>query len=247
MPSYTTAEEEPEDAIYLGESMSDLGDSALESWKQNRRAIVHTLDISSKHSQHARKIVKGFRHGMYSANVDFYVGDVSDWIARQQALRKTEEPFLAHVFLDLPNANSHLANVAPALQINGLLAIFNPSITQIAECVETIREQRMPYLLDQVIELGAGTIREWDVRAVKPRATVKKAEAEQPSERLDDERVDAEQEQAARDSELEGELSKQEEKWVMICRPKAGEKVIGGGFLGLWRRMERASTKEPSD
>ena len=246
-PSYTTAEEEPEDAVYLGESMSDPGDSALEYWKQNRRAIIHTLDISSKHSQHAKKIVQGFRHGMYSANVDFHMGDVSDWIARQQALRKTDEPFLAHVFLDLPNANSHLANVAPALHVNGLLAIFNPSITQIAECVETIREQRMPYLLDQVIELGAGTVREWDVRAVKPRATVKKAEAEQPSELSGDERVDAEQEQDARDSELEGELSKQEEKWVMICRPKPGEKVIGGGFLGLWRRMERTSTKEPSD
>ncbi|KAF7444569.1 Adenine-N(1)--methyltransferase-like protein [Pyrenophora tritici-repentis] len=247
-PSITTTEEEPEDAVYLGESMSDLGDSAIESWKQNRRAIIHTLDISSKHSQHAKKIVQGFRHGMYSENVDFHVGDISDWIAKQQASRKTDKPFLAHVFLDLPNANSHLANVIPALHVNGLLAVFNPSITQIAECVERIREQRMPYLLDQVIELGTGTIREWDVRAVRPKATVRKAGADQPSEPSSDEGVDSEQRQAARDSELEAELSKQEEeKWVMVCRPKVGEMVVGGGFLGLWRRMEITSTKESSD
>ncbi|CAN9120883.1 unnamed protein product [Alternaria alternata] len=149
-PSYVTSEEEPEDAVYLGESLSDLHESGLESWKQNRRAIIHTLDISDKHSKHAKKIVKAFAMA-----------------SKQKAKRKTEEPFLSHVFLDLPNATS-LANVAPALHVNGLLAVFNPSITQIAECVESIREQRLPYLLDQVIELGAGTIREWDVRAVKP-------------------------------------------------------------------------------
>ncbi|KAK1909331.1 hypothetical protein P3342_011410 [Pyrenophora teres f. teres] len=247
-PSITTTEEEPEDAVYLGESMSDLGNSAIESWKQNRRAVIHTLDISRKHSEHAKKIVQGFRHGMYSGNVDFHVGDVSDWIAKQRASRKTDKPFLAHVFLDLPNANSHLANVAPALHVNGLLAVFNPSITQIAECVETIYEQRMPYLLDQVVELGIGTIREWDVRAVKPRATtVKKAEADQPSEPSGDKGVDSGKEQAARDSELEEELSKQEKQWVMVCRPKAGEMIIGGGFLGLWRRMDQTSTNESSD
>ncbi|KNG47372.1 S-adenosyl-L-methionine-dependent methyltransferase [Stemphylium lycopersici] len=247
-PSYTGSQDEPEDAVYLGESVSDLQDSYLESWKQNRRAIVHTLDISSKHSQHAKKIVQGFRHGIYAGNVDFHVGDVSDWIAKQQASRRTQQPFLNHVFLDLPNATAHLANVAPALHVNGLLAVFNPSITQIAECVEAIREQKMPYILDQVIELGAGTIREWDVRAVKPRATLKKADAEQPSESSTSESPDSESEQAARDSELEQDLDREEEdKWAMVCRPKAGQQVVGGGFLGLWRRMEKVSPKEGAE
>jgi tRNA A58 N-methylase Trm61 len=244
-PSYVTSEEEPEDAVYLGESLSDLHESGLESWKQNRRAIIHTLDISDKHSKHAKKIVEGFRHGMYAGNVDFHVGDVSEWIAKQKAKRKTEDPFLSHVFLDLPNATSHLANVAPALHVNGLLAVFNPSITQIAECVESIREQRLPYLLDQVIELGAGTIREWDVRAVKPRAPKKEAQTKQPSEPSSDESLDAELGQEARDHELSEDLNKQEEKWVMVCRPKAGQQVVGGGFLGLWRRMEKPDNKEP--
>ncbi|CAN9243005.1 unnamed protein product [Alternaria alternata] len=238
-PSYVSTEEEPEDAVYLGESLSDLQESGLESWKQARRAIVHTLDISSKHSKHAKKIVEGFRHGMYAGNVDFHVGDVSEWIAKQRASRKTEEPFLSHVFLDLPNATSHLANVAPALHPNGLLAIFNPSVTQIAECVQTIREQRLPYLLDQVIELGAGTIREWDVRAVKPRAPKQDAHTKQPSEPSTDESTDSESGQAARDTELAEELSKEDDKWVMVCRPKVGHQVVGGGFLGLWRRMDK--------
>jgi tRNA (adenine57-N1/adenine58-N1)-methyltransferase len=235
-------EEEPEDAVYNGESVSDLQDSSLESWKPNRRAIIQTLDISRKHSDFAKKIVEGFRHGIYAGNVDFHVGDISEWIASQRVLRKTEDPFLTHVFLDLPNANSHLANVAPALHTNGILAVFNPSITQIAECVETIREQKMPYLLDQVIELGAGTIREWDVRAVRPRATQRNVEP-----LPEDETTEPQVQQLARDTESAEDLAKQGEKWAMVCRPKAGQQVVGGGFLGLWRRMGKPDSKDETE
>lgn len=224
--------------------MSDLHLTASESWKDNRRAIIHTLDISSSHSKHAKKIVDGFRGGMYSGNVDFHVGDISEWIAQQKATRKTEEPFLTHVFLDLPNADSHLMNVAPVLHVNGVLAVFNPSITQIADCVEAIRAQTMPYLLDQVVELGAGTIRQWDVRAVRPRATVREAEKKKASEPSGEEAVDAVEGQAARDDELAKDLGQSEEKWAMVCRPKAGQQVVGGGFLALWRRMEPAPSPE---
>lgn len=231
-------EEEPEDAVYLGESMEDMDQTASELWKKNRRAILHTLDISDKHSKHAKKIVEGFREGIYAGNVDFHAGDVSDWIANQKAARKTEKPFLSHVFLDLPNANHHLVNVAPALHVNGLLGIFNPSITQIAECVEAIREQKMPYLLDQVVELGASTIREWDVRAVRPRASIKTPIS-------GGEAIDTDEVQAARDEEMVKDLAQTEEKWAMICRPKAGQQVVGGGFLGLWRRMEQVAIQEP--
>jgi tRNA (adenine57-N1/adenine58-N1)-methyltransferase len=237
-------QEEPEDAVYLGESMADLHHTASESWKDNRRAIVHTLDISGKHSKHAKKIIEGFKGGMYAANIDFHVGDVSDWIAEQKAARQTDEPFLSHVFLDLPNAEHHLTNVAPALRVNGMLAIFNPSITQIADCVEAIREQKMPYLLDQVIELGAGTIREWDVRAVRPRATMKKALVPDSTESSSEETVDPVDGQAVRDDELAKSMAEAEEKWAMVCRPKAGQQVVGGGFLGLWRRMEQVVNPE---
>jgi len=220
--------------------MADLHHTASESWKDNRRAIVHTLDISSKHSKHAKKIVEGFRNGMYASNVDFHVGDVSDWIAEQKAARQTEEPFLTHVLLDLPNAEQHLTNVAPALHANGILTVFNPSITQIADCVEAIREQKMPYLLDQVVELGAGMIREWDVRAVRPRVTLRKAELHDNPEVSEGHATEAVECQAARDNEL----AQTKEQWAMICRPKPGQQVVGGGFLGIWRRMEPAPVQE---
>ncbi|KAF2270818.1 S-adenosyl-L-methionine-dependent methyltransferase [Lojkania enalia] len=240
-PAYAGSQE-PEDAVYLGESMSELHEESLDSWKKSRRAVVHTLDISPKHSKHAKKIVQEFRRGIYSGNVDFHVGDVSDWIAAQKKLRKTQDPFLSHVFLDLPNANRHIANVASALHIDGMLAVFNPSITQIAECVETIRKHRLPYLLDQVIELGAASIRQWDVRAVKPRAIHQKiAEGEPDVLASDQDVIDAIEGQEMRDNELVGELANSQNKWAMVCRPKVGERVVGGGFLGLWRRMEPAT------
>jgi tRNA (adenine57-N1/adenine58-N1)-methyltransferase len=229
----------------MGESLSDLEDSTLEAWKKSRRAIVHTLDISSKHSKHAKKIVEGFRGGMYVGNVDFHVGDVSPWIAQQKASRKTEEPFLSHVFLDMPGAYQQLGHIAPVLHVNGLLAVFNPSITQIVDCVEVIRKHRMPYVLDQVVELGASTVREWDVRAVKPRAATKTAEEPAPAEAespIIEEHIDPVKGEEARDKELLEDLTKNDDKWAMVCRPKVGQQVVGGGFLGLWRRMEKCGS-----
>ena len=252
-PEYAVNTEEPEDAedaVYLGESMADFREAAVASWRSSRRAIVHTLDISSKHSKHAKKIVEGFRHGLYAGNVDFHVGDISQWIASQKVTRQTEEPFLNHVFLDLPDADTHLANVAPALRVDGLLAVFNPSITQIAQCVEKIREEKLPYLLDRVVELGASTIREWDVRAVRPRSTLKKSNVNESSDTSDEGSIDPVKSQEARDDELAEALATEEERWAMVCRPKAGQMVVGGGFLALWRRMEhveRPKSKEQSD
>lgn len=83
------------------------------------------------------------------------------------------------------------------------------------------------------------------MRTVKPRATVKKTSEEEGSQppATDAGPIDAEGGQEARDSELAEELLKkqEEEKWVMVCRPKAGQLVVGGGFLALWRRMESVS------
>jgi hypothetical protein len=42
-------------------------------------------------------------------------------------------------------------------------------------------------------------------------------------------------------------LNKGDEEWVMACRPKVGHQVIGGGFLGLWRRMGKPGNKEPAE
>jgi hypothetical protein len=240
-PSSLNQDQTPEDAIFQGESAADLEELGIDAWKASRRAIIHTLDVSGKHSRHARQIVKGFRHGMYARNIDFHIGDVSSWIASQKVLRQTEDPFLSHVFLDLPSADTHLANVAPALHVNGILGVFNPSVTQIGDCVETIRKLKLPYLLDQVIELGVGTIRQWDVRAVTPRAPQRKTESDvdapKASAESDSELSNVIEGQKARDEALVEEVEKQKRS-VMVCRPKVGETVVGGGFLGLWRRME---------
>ncbi|KAH7126694.1 S-adenosyl-L-methionine-dependent methyltransferase [Dendryphion nanum] len=233
-PHIANHTEDDEDEVNLGESVSDLQESNLASWKASRRAILHTLDISPKYSAHAKKIVHDFRHGIYSNNVDFHVGDVSAWISAQKESRKSQDPFLSYILLDLPGSPKHLANAASALYANGVLSVFNPSITQIADCVETIRENNLPFALDQVIELGAANIRQWDVRAVRPRATLSNAENSE-SQSKHDAPIEG---QTARDDELATDLAREQEEWAMVCRPKVGEKVIGGGFLGIWRRMD---------
>ncbi|KAF2814523.1 uncharacterized protein BDZ99DRAFT_485228 [Mytilinidion resinicola] len=240
---------EVEDSAREDESVVELNNISLEAWKQQRRAVIHTLDISKEFQSHARKIVRNFRKGIYAGNIDFHVGNVSAWVASEMEARNITEPFLSHIFLDLPSADSHLANVAPALHVDGILAVFNPSITQIAECVESIRTQKLPYVLDQVVELGAtATMRQWDVRSVRPRSVFKKASSSQASqssgetsdETSQDEAVEG---QASRDGEVEDNLAKQKSDYAMVCRPKVGERVVGGGFLGLWRRM-RSSGEE---
>ncbi|KAF2205908.1 S-adenosyl-L-methionine-dependent methyltransferase [Delitschia confertaspora ATCC 74209] len=239
--SETTQTEPDEDPVYQGETISDLYQANLETWKSQRRAILHTVDASSKYSKHAQRVVQFYRRGMYAGNVDFHVGDVSAWISSQFSSRNTTHPFLNHVILDMPNANLHVANVAKALKVDGLLAVFNPSITQIAEIVELVREERLPFVLDQVVELGSEGVRRWDVRSVVPRGgEVEEAlEEGQASVSNIENAKSAEEGQAARDQELaEESVKRDEERTFMVCRPKVGERVVGGGFLGLWRRME---------
>ncbi|OCK86953.1 S-adenosyl-L-methionine-dependent methyltransferase [Cenococcum geophilum 1.58] len=251
-PSFDS-EDGMEDSVYQGESVADPQYSDLEAWRKRRQAIIHTLDISPHNTNRARNVVKRFRRGMYAGNVEFYVGDVSAWIAAQTKTRQTSEPFLSHVLLDLPNAQSHLVNVAPALHTDGALAVFNPSITQIVECVEMIRDLKLPYLLDRVVELGGSTAgREWDVRSVKPRAALKKENGSANSSDsldldsdssmgVDDQSAHAIEGYPSRDKEIAKDISQRKSDWAMICRPKVGYTVVGGGFLGIWRRMREST------
>ncbi|TKA61694.1 hypothetical protein B0A49_11558 [Cryomyces minteri] len=169
-----------------------------EQLRPQRRAVIHTLDIAEKHSNHAKQVVAGFKHGVYAGNVEFYVGDVDDWVNGQLRERKRPSvasespekddaevdqsaPFLSHVFLDMPRANTQIKSIAPALRADGVLMIFNPSITQIAECVEDVKRLKLPFTMEQVVEMGSGSGvggREWDVRAVRPRILTRKENAE---------------------------------------------------------------------
>lgn len=217
---------------------------------RHRQAIIHSLDNIHQHSKHAQNIVQGFRRGLYNSDVEFHVGDVSEWIDKEFALRASnstdsaDKAFLSHILLDLPNSHSYAMKVVSALHVSGNLLVFAPSITQIVNWVDEIRKKKLPLQLDQVIELGRGISggRQWDVRGVKPRALLRAINTRvvnhtnlvqnQIRESQDGhDQATAKASQARVDDEDFG--------WEMVCRPKVGEQVIGGGFVSLWKKEER--------
>lgn len=256
-----------EDVTYESTTTDHAAEHTIEAWKRHRRAVVHTLDIKPRHSKHARKIVERFRRGMYANDVDFHVGDVSSWIeARFEAQKKGEdwkdpEPFLSYVFLDLPSAENHLETVSKALHMDGALAIFNPSITQIADAVKKVKELQLPFALDTVVELkGSDTVREWDIRVAQLKAARKAADGTS-SNVADGEEVEAIEDNVTENSEKEASLAEQaveeaqglermeqeqdeeletskDDGWKLVCRPKTGLTMGVGGFVGLWRRVK---------
>lgn len=208
-----------------------------DAWRASRRAVIHTLDQSPAYSAHAQKTVKNFRRGMYFPNVDFHVGSIKDYLSDR--LSETNKAFLDHAILDLPNTHTYLDIVGEALKANGSLVTWCPSITQINKCVMLVKEEKMPFLLERVIEVGAGLSggREWDVRMVRPRALMKaRLEAKIPGSK--GEVIDPIAE-IVEDIELPAEPASRNDGWEMVCRPKVGVRIIGGGFTALWRKMER--------
>jgi hypothetical protein len=227
-----------------------------DTWRTERNAIIHTVDVSAKFSALAEKNVQGFRRGLYAGNVDFYVGHVENWIA-EQTKRRTKtgilnswtgenavDPFLSYAILDMPSAHLRIPHVAPILKQNGLLVVFMPSITQIGECTELIRRQRLPFVQQRVVELGAGLTsgRLWDVRFA-----VKKSGADPASwgvsSDAEDGGIAAEPEEELSNTidsavDVSETPSKEEGNAVLVCRPKVGVRTFGGGFVGVWRRIE---------
>lgn len=224
--------------------------------EEPRQAIVHTVELSQQNSQHAKKVVQGFRRGLYSNDVDFYVGSVSDWIDQQihhrQLQGKDDKTFLSHIILDMPGSYKHVEKAASVLLSQGNLILFNPSITQIIDAVETIRKYRIPLYLDRVLELGHTLTggKEWDVRAFKPRAVAQAEQEERIAGRRNDIGTDLPNNEDEPGS-LEGSSSEGSDNattdigkpktaaqelhgFEMICRPKAFSRVVGGGFVGVW-------------
>ncbi|KAI5203480.1 hypothetical protein AUEXF2481DRAFT_1598 [Aureobasidium subglaciale EXF-2481] len=223
-------------------------DDAVTAWKASRKAVIHTIDISPKYSKHAAKVVAGFRHGLYADNIDFHVGDASAWIKSEHARRDSEEPFLTHAFLDLPATHDHLSAVASALKNDGILIVFNPSITQILDSIQKIKREDISLFLDQTLELGnngSSGGKPWDLRAVKPRASIKAQTTEHSSDSAQSSGSEAPSEtpqelnQAiTRDpAQTLKEIKPEDSDWTYVCRPKVGERITGGGFLGIFRKM----------
>ncbi|KAI9932877.1 hypothetical protein ASPWEDRAFT_33865 [Aspergillus wentii DTO 134E9] len=247
--------EETEDKSEVKETSAEANEEdpvqkQWDAWRSQRKAIIHTVDVSPKYSAHAEKIVRGFRRGIYAGNVDFYAGHAETWIAEQIAKRQPQpgllslkpsrvDPFLSYAILDMPSAQLRIPHVAPVLKRDGTLAVFMPSVTQIGECLDLIRRQKLPFVLEKVVELGSGISsgRLWDVRFA-----VKKARADPSSwtESAGSEEADGqehESSEASTETAVPEEPAKEEES-VLVCRPKVGARVVGGGFVGIWRRIE---------
>jgi tRNA methyltransferase complex GCD14 subunit len=181
---------------------------------------------------------------------------VNDWVDRQLEQRK-HEPFLSYVFLDMPSSHRYIQKVATALKEDALIAVFVPSVTQIGDCVREIKAHALPLRMEKVVELGEGISngRLWDVRLAFKRARdpidePKPQEIEDPESMQ--EKVDSQsneslpfsdsEENRISPSSGEGALERiLDEAPVMVCRPKVGEMVVGGGFVGLWRRIPPGS------
>jgi hypothetical protein len=213
-----------------------------DEWRAQRSAVIHTVDVSSKFSTHAEKTVRGFRRGLYAGNVDFHVGPVEEWIADQTRQRDNKKAFLSYAILDMPSAHQRIPHVAPVLKRDGVLVVFMPSITQIGECVQLIAREKLPFVMDKVIELGTGLSsgRMWDVRVA-----IKKSRAD-PSSWTESSRSEAADSSASEEEASSGSSGSSEgpsepaaeDNSVLVCRPKVGLKIVGGGFIGIWRRIE---------
>ena len=208
-------------------------DAIYGSTELKQRAVIHTLDISERYSKHAQKIVNGFRRGMYSHNVNFHVGTMPTWIDDQLTIRnlgtEVDQTFLSHIFIDHADAHLQLERAAAVLRLGGSLTIFTPSISQMMDTVDWIRRQSIPLHLERVLELGTNLSsgKEWDVRSVRPRSW-------KSSNQLDQGPVP--QFEAHRMGDLDGREAG-DDGWRMVCRPRVGYMVAGGGFVGLWRKF----------
>ncbi|TEY77700.1 hypothetical protein BOTCAL_0052g00390 [Botryotinia calthae] len=249
----------------LSERSNKLTDLYNE-WRSQRRAVIHSLDADEHHSRHAQKTVRNYRHGAYFPHVDFHVGSIHDYLSKR--LEETKGVFLDHAILDIPGIQDEMEIVGKCIKPDGRLITWCPSITQHMKCLEVVKGKKLPFVLDRVLELGSQLStggREWEVRSVKPRALIKaekKAKAEE-MEREDRSKVSSivdgwlskisskEDEVTSEDVETSesesvpvqastGEASDLTDMsgWEMICRPKVGDRITGGGFVGVWKKMD---------
>lgn len=211
-----------------------------QDWKLKRRAVIHSLDNSAVFQLHAREIVRGFRRGLYAPDVDFHLGTIPGYLSGRLS-QSQGEPFLNHAILDVPDTHDYVEMVAKALKPGGILITWNPSVTQVGKVFEHVKRMRVPLKLENCLETGAGIQtggREWEVKVVRPRA-VERAEyrarigQKAPTSVSETESEDSEPESVASDTSAP---SPQDDS-VMIARPKVGDMISGGGFIGVWRRI----------
>ena len=168
-------------------------------------------------------------------------------IKRRKAFDSSKTSFLSYVVLDMPSSYLQIENVTPAMIEGGLLAVFAPSITQIGDCVRIIKEKELPLVMEKTVELGIGISggRTWDVRLTtrrKSSAYLQKVDEKPQANGEEQNSPDSEPESTNSNAEQEGkdmshDLSQEPDQPVLVCRPKVGDRVFGGGFCGLFKKI----------
>lgn len=206
--------------------------------------------------------MRGFRQGLYADNVQFYTSKIDaflDEIVESGTPRKLYD----HIILDLPGSQAYMAQAAKALKVDGCLLLWVPSITQIIDGLKVVKAKTLPLHIDRVIEVGQGISsgRLWDVRWTRIRDIDRKSGAGrsgsanlQQDTAMDTDCSDAD---SAVESGHGGEARQDvtsttagqaeepattdalrtDHGQAIVCRPKVGERTIGGGFIALWRRI----------
>ncbi|KAK6536938.1 hypothetical protein TWF281_001145 [Arthrobotrys megalospora] len=248
--------------------------------EENPVSILHSVEKDKKVHIAAMKLLKGFRRGIYDGpGVRFYNDDVESWLrarlpspegsevpaaestSEQSTIQGTSstgklttgsvrKPLLSACVLDLPEIRPLLPLLQQTMYPGAILGYWAPSITQIAAVVENVKFNRLPFLVEKVLEFGNGVggagARVWDVRPALVKSRVKankshKSASSQRSSEGDETETAANQDAVAKEDGTKRATA----EWEMVCRPKAGEKTVGGGFYLIMRRIGRQTYDKP--
>ena len=204
-----------------------------------RNAIIHTLDNNEHRSNFAKKIVQGFARSIYSRDVDFHVGEIPGFLEQQYEQRRSSDPFLSAAVLDLPGAEEFLTKVCNATHTDGLIAVYCPNVTQIAESAMMVKKLSLPLKLMQTVELGPNLSggKQWEVFPVMPRKAFKRTASTSPLPPDDSEPEQLSSQRKCAD-EAEKTVDEKELEVKMVCRPRHGMFIHVGGFVGVWRKSK---------
>ncbi|KAK6351529.1 hypothetical protein TWF718_004687 [Orbilia javanica] len=161
----------------------------------------------------------------------------------------TKGSLLSACVLDLPEIRPLLPLLQDNMHLGAILGYWAPSITQISAVVEHVKSNRLPFLVEKVLEFGNGVggagARVWDVRPALVRSRVKanKSHKSASSQRSSE---DGETETTANEDAVakEDQTKRATTEWEMVCRPKTGERTVGGGFYLIMRRIGRQKYDE---
>ncbi|CUS15074.1 unnamed protein product, partial [Tuber aestivum] len=237
--------EEPVEVLEAGTGHGSLTLHLSRALSPSSSAVLHTMDVSARHSAHAQKVISNFRRGIYLRNVRFHISDLGTW-CREQLSDRDGKPFLTHAVLDLPGPEGYLFDVMRCLRPDGAVGLWCPSISQIMVAVARVKGSGL--LCERVLEFPGGTgvgagLRAWDVRPAFIRARAKKAEENMqegegeggvtPGEEPISPVSPAPEQAPPPPPEPEPVTPLLE---AFVCRPTVGDRLVGGGFFALFRR-----------